>query len=207
MTEATAKRGGRALCAAGLAAGACFALALLGFGAALEGYAHAAWPVALLGAAGVPRATAFNLLGFVLPGLLAALVMVGRRGRLGADAGLAARLGWTLALLAALAFALQGLFPLDASAPDAGSGRLHGVAWGVWGIAFAAGGALLAADALVLRRPGDAIAHLAAAMLVFVLAWLVAGAIPAALAQRAAFITWFTWVAWAGCGLRTRRLR
>src|SRR5690606_34606254 len=55
----------RARCAAAFAAGICFALALAGFGSALTGYAQLHYPVALLGAAGVPRATAFNLLGFV----------------------------------------------------------------------------------------------------------------------------------------------
>lgn len=133
MTGAGGEQREWRLRAAGVAAGACFAAALAGFGAALDGYAHGAWPVALLGASGVPRATAFNLLAFVVPGLLAAFVALRRRDRLPPGAGLGARLGWTLALLAAAAFAAQGLLPLDARAPDAGQGRLHGVAWGLWG--------------------------------------------------------------------------
>ncbi|MEN1959577.1 DUF998 domain-containing protein [Luteimonas sp. MJ246] len=184
--------------AAGLAAGACFALALACFGAALPGYAQLQYPVALLGAAGVPRATAFNLAGFLLPGLLAAFVALHRRGGLPQSAALAARLGWTLALLAALAFAAQGLLPLDASSPDAGRGRLHGVAWGLWGIASTAAALALSLDALRLRRWRAVAGHLLAGALVFSLAWLTADLVPPALAQRAAFACWFAWIACVG---------
>ena len=184
--------------AAGLGAGACFALALAGFGVALEGYDQLLHPVALLGAAGVPRAMPFNLLAFIVPGLLAAFVAVRRRGGLPGATALAARLGWTLALLAALAFVAQGLLPLDASEPDAGPGRLHGVAWGLWGIAFATAALALSAAALRGHRPWLAMGHLAAGTLVFALAWLAVDALPVALAQRAAFACWFTWLACAG---------
>src|SRR3546814_13949676 len=51
-----------------------FAAAVAGFGAALDGYSQAIHPVGLLGARGMPHALAFNVLGFVLPGVLAALV-------------------------------------------------------------------------------------------------------------------------------------
>ena len=190
----------RAARIAGAAAAACFALALAGFGAALDGYGHADWPVALLGAAGVPRAAGFNLLGYLMPGLLAGFVALRRRAALPQGAGLAARLGWSLALLAALAFAAQGLLPLDASAPDAGRGRLHGVAWALWGIAFAAAAALLAVAAVRGRRPLAAFGHLGAGGLVFALGWLAAEAVPAPLAQRLAFAAWFAWVSCAPWG-------
>src|SRR6478735_4826470 len=48
-----------------------FLVSLLGFGAALHGFSHSIQPVALLGARGVPRWWAFDLFGFLLPGLLA----------------------------------------------------------------------------------------------------------------------------------------
>ncbi|MGY1529684.1 DUF998 domain-containing protein [Luteimonas sp. A649] len=185
---------------AGIAAGACFALALWGFGAALDGYSQMAYPVALLGAAGVPRATQFNLLAFLVPGLLAACVAMGRRGELSASSLLSARLGWTLVLLSALAFATQGLLPLDPVEPDAGRGRLHGVAWGLWAIAFVAAALALATAAFLARRPGAAAGHLVAGALVFTLAWLVGDAVPVALAQRAAFACWFAWLACCGWG-------
>ncbi|GGK07358.1 DUF998 domain-containing protein [Luteimonas terricola] len=187
--------------AAGIAAGACFALALAGFGAALEGYGQRLHPVALLGATGLPRATPFNLLAFVVPGLLAAFVTMRRRGALPASSLLSARLGWTLALLSALAFAAQGLLPLDPVEPDAGRGRLHGVAWGLWAIAFAAAALALSVAGLAARRPRAAACHFAAGVLVFALAWLLGDAVPVALAQRAAFASWFAWLAWAGWGM------
>ncbi|PSD48850.1 DUF998 domain-containing protein, partial [Stenotrophomonas maltophilia] len=75
----------------GLVAALLFVLAVLGFGAGLDGYAQARHPVALLGAQGVPHALAFNLLGFVLPGLLAVVVAECLRRRLPATAGWAPR--------------------------------------------------------------------------------------------------------------------
>jgi len=185
--------------AAGVAAGACFVLALAGFGAVLEGYAHSLHPVALPGAAGMPRATAFNVLAFLLPGLLAAFVAMRRRGALPAMSPLPSRLGWTLALLSALAFAAQGVLPLDPLEPDAGPARLHGVAWGLWAIAFAAAALALSMAACVARRPGPAACHLVSGTLVFALAWLVGDSLlPVGLAQRAAFAAWFAWLAWSG---------
>ena len=77
----------------GLVAALLFVLAVLGFGAGLEGYAQARHPVALLGAQGVPHALAFNLLGFVLPGLLAVVVAECLRRGLSATAGWAPRVG------------------------------------------------------------------------------------------------------------------
>nr|WP_235972839.1 DUF998 domain-containing protein [Luteimonas sp. MC1895] len=186
----------RAVRVAGVAAALCFAGALAGFGAALEGYDHRAWPVALLGASGVPRASAFNVLAYLLPGLLAAFVALQLRARLVLGGSYAERMGWSLALLAALAFAAQGLLPLDASAPDAGRGRLHGVAWALWGLAFAASTFALAAAAARHRRVAAALAHLGAGLLVFALGWLAAELVPVALAQRLAFAAWFAWLAW-----------
>jgi hypothetical protein len=48
-----------------------FLAALLGFGAALDGYSHSVHPVALLGARGVPHWLGFDVLGLLAPGLLA----------------------------------------------------------------------------------------------------------------------------------------
>lgn len=198
MAEAGEHRSAWPLRAAGIVAGACFAIALAGFGAALEGYGQLLHPVAVLGATGVPHATLFNLLAFLVPGLLAAFVALRRRGALPVSSALSERLGWTLALLSTLAFAAQGLLPLDLVEPDAGSARLHGVAWGLWAIAFAAAALALSMAALRARRYGAAACHAIAGALVFWLAWLVGDAVPAALAQRAAFVLWFAWLIRAG---------
>ena len=55
---------------AGWIAAICCVPALLGFAAALPAFSHVQHPPGLLGAVGVPRAPAFNLLAFVVPGLL-----------------------------------------------------------------------------------------------------------------------------------------
>ncbi len=103
-----------------------------GFGAALGGYSHAQHPVALLGADGVAHSLAFNLLGFVLPGLLAVVVAVELRQR--ASAGWQWRIGSQLLLLAAVAFAAQGLLPMDLQQLDGPQSRYHALAWTCGGL-------------------------------------------------------------------------
>src|SRR3546814_15109105 len=110
-----------------------FAAAVAGFGAALDGYSQAIHPVGLLGARGMPHALAFNVLGFVLTGVLAALVAWRLRASLDDGAPWAARIGAWLALLSALAFAEQGLVPLVQRALGADDGRLHETLWGSGG--------------------------------------------------------------------------
>ena len=178
---------------------ALFVGALLGFGAALDGFSHAQHPVALLGARGVPHWWAFDALGFVVPGLLAwwAMVSAGRaRERAGGAFGMVARIGWTLCTLSALAFAAQGLLPVDATRGLAyGLGRLHVAAWTVWWIAFVAGAVCLVAGAGVhagLRRTRIATALAAIVVLAFALLFAVPGA--PALGQRIAYVAWFAWM-------------
>ena len=155
--------------------------------------------MALLGARGVPHWWAFDALGFVLPGLLAwwAMVSAGRaRERAGGMFGLVARIGWTLCTLAALAFALQGMLPVDATRGlGYGLGRLHVAAWTVWWIAFAAGAACLVAGAGThsgLRRTRIATALAAIVVVAFALLFAVPGA--PALGQRIAYVAWFAWM-------------
>lgn len=203
MTVARGPSSSNATRVAGLAAGACFALALAASGSSLDGYVQTEHPIALLGAVGMPRAGAFNVFAYLAPGLLAAFVALRRRGGLASRAGLSARLGWNLALVAALLFAAQGVLPLDPANLDEGAGRLHGAAWGGWGIAVAAASAALALAAVRSRRPLPALAHVVAGTLVFALAWLSGDAMPVAIAQRAACACWFAWlamVAWAPAG-------
>src|SRR5690606_37255576 len=64
------------------AAAVLFAVSVIGFGAALGGYSHLAHPVALLGADRIAHAPAFDALGFVLPGLLAAWTALALRATL-----------------------------------------------------------------------------------------------------------------------------
>ena len=181
---------------AGLAAALVFAAALGGFGAALDGYLQWQHPVSLLGASGFPRAAVFNLLAFVLPGALAAVAAWELRRKLGAGSGWLARIGAQLVLLSALAFLAMGLLPLDPSDLESGASRLHGTAWMLWSVAFLAGALLLAAGCR--RQRAFAGFTLLAALALLLAAFVLGGAVPAAVAQRGAFAAWFAWLAYAG---------
>lgn len=186
----------RAMRFVGIAAALLFAASVVGFGAALDGYSHQGHPAGLLGAAGIPSAMAFNVLAFVLPGALAAWLAWRLRTRLPAGAPFSARIGLQLVLLSALAFASQGVLPLDPRDLDAYATRLHASAWMLWWIAFVPGALLLAWAAWRARprRLMSFIAHLLAAISVIGFAlpaerWLGAG-----IAQRLALAAWFGWL-------------
>lgn len=175
-----------------------FVLVLAGFGLALPGFEQARHPVALLGARGVPRADAFNLAGFVLPGVLEALFAAGLRRRCGRAGGRAARLGAQMLLIAGLAFAAQGLLPWAPQDLENAAGRLHALAWLLWWIAALLG--------LVLAGAGLGRGRLRVA------AWVAAGVVALGLAplgvpaltQRAAFLAWLAWAPLATAWLRRR---
>lgn len=171
-------------------------------GAVSSGFSHRSHPLAWLGASGMPDATVFNLAGFVLPGLLAAVALWSVRSALPAHARWHARIGAQLTMLSALAFAAQGLLPLDLEDPDGAANAAHGLAWTLWWLVFAVGGLALGlgsrrASAL---RPGFAAAAVVAAIAIPALALLAPIWWPNAFAQRAAFVLWFVWVAWAAGG-------
>lgn len=168
--------------------------AVVAFGLLLDGYSHREFPLALLGAQGVPRALAFNLCAYVMPGVLAAVAMWRLRSALPAGARWPARIGAQLMVLSGLAFAAQGLLPLDPSDVGAASNALHALAWTLWWIAAASGAVLLAWTA-----PGRRLRVLAAVVAVAIplLALLPWPGALAAFAPRAAFVAWLLWVALA----------
>jgi hypothetical protein len=189
---------------AGPAAAAVFFVALFGFGAALDGYRQSAFPVALLGASGFPAATAFNLLAFVLPGMLAGAVALDLRQRLPGHAGWPLRIGAQLVFLSALGFIAMGLLPLDPQDLESESSRLHGTAWMLWCVSFVSGAALLGTRLLRLRG-WTLFGRLTLIAMVGVLAaaFLLTGFLPAGIAQRLAFALWFAWLILAGSGYGT----
>ena len=174
-----------ALLAAGL-----FVVALLLANAGVPEYSHRVHPVALRGTAGLPWAFAFNLLAFVLPGAL--LLWAGLRLRSGlGDAGWLARIGIVLVQLSALAFAAQGLLPLDPNDADSTASRLHALAWMLWWIAFVPGVLLLAIGAR--RGIAFTLTCLTAALLVPLVAVFAPIGLWVGFAQRLAFALWFGW--------------
>ncbi|GAB2505201.1 DUF998 domain-containing protein [Pseudoxanthomonas sangjuensis] len=180
-----------------------FAAAVVAFGAALDGYSQALHPVALLGAAGFPRALAFNALGFMLPGALAAFAAVALRASLPGTAAWPLRIGMQLLLLAALAFAAMGFLPLDTARLDGLTSRLHGSAWMLWCMASALGGLLLGFG--WLRQGGPATWTFAAVAGVLLAAFFLSALVPPGVAQRLAFGIWWLWLAGLGWWAAQRR--
>lgn len=186
---------------------------LVGFALPLPGYVHALMPVGLLGAHGVPRAQAFNLLAFIAPGaLMAWSALALRAGLTGAPVALAparqaplgnwrARIGASLWLLSAIGFAAQGVWSLDPRDLDGATSQRHASMWTLWWIAFVPGALLLATGLWRPRRTAAAWA-LCGGMLVLLFAalppWLLSGPI----AQRVALVAWFLAYAMVARSLR-----
>ena len=171
-------------------------VAVASFGAALEGYSQLQHPVALLGAKGFPHALPFNLMAFVVPGMLAGVVAMSLRRRLPPSAGWSLRIGTQLVFLSALAFIAMGLLPLDASDLESSTSRWHGTAWMLWTVAFVPGAVALGAG--LLGHPGRsrfAWLCLGAAAGVLLAGFVFTDFMPAGLAQRIAFGLWFVWLA------------
>jgi hypothetical protein len=188
----------RALLLVPLLAAACFMAATLAFGAALEGYSQRLYPLAALGAIGMPHARWANALVFVVPGLLGTCVAAMFYLQLPVAARPLARIGAWMLLFSTVAFALQGLFRLDYDDLQATTGRLHVLAWALWWLTTATGGLLLAWG---LRRchgwRGVAAIALTTAILVPFLAMAAPAAWGIELLRRVAFVLWFGWWAFA----------
>lgn len=169
-------------------------LAIAVFAAMLDGYSHADHPLGWLGGRGLSGASAYNLMAYLLPGVLLATVAWQQRRRLEEPAGYTARLGCWLMLLSALAFAAKGLLPLDLEELDAGASRGHAAAWMLWWIAFVSGGLLLWWG--LRRLPAAqwfARLGLLAAMVFPLVALFLPGVVAPGYAQRLALAVWLLW--------------
>ena len=161
------------------------------------GYLHGLHPLSLLGAKGMPQATAFNALAYVVPGLIAAHLGWGLRRYW--HARWASRIGGNVLMLSGLAFAAQGVLPLDPGDLDGAASQRQAAAWMLWWLAFVVGTALLAwgergrDKARTLVRC-SALAAMALTLLAVVLPQLIAPA----LAQRAGVGVWLLWLVIAG---------
>lgn len=169
---------------------AAFVTGLLLANVGLPEYSQRLHPVGLRGATGLPYALVFNLLLFVIPGVLLALTGQVLRRRLPA-AGWMARIGIVLVQLSAFAFAMQGVMSLDPADMDANASRLHALAWMLWWIAFVPGALLLAFGAR--RGTTFTLVSMSAAVLVPWIALFAPIGEWVGVAQRLAFGVWFGW--------------
>jgi len=161
----------------------------------LDGYAQVYHPLGLLGGKDIPNALAFDLLGFVIPGVLAAIAISALRTSLPSAAGWSMRIGVQLLVLSAIAFAAQGLVSIDPADLGAPGNRSHAVAWTLWWIAFVSGTLLLALS-IPRYPPGrtQAWVSMGAAITVLAFGLFAPGAIPSGISERIAFCAWFGWV-------------
>jgi hypothetical membrane protein len=186
-----------------LLAALCFGGSVWGFGAGLDGYSQLAHAVSILGAHGIPHAAAFNVVGFLLPGLLMVIVAAGLC-RSVASAEVLARIGGWIVLFSTLAFAALGAFPLHADDSEAASSRLHIACWSLWWLTAATGGVLLSLGSRRWHRgPGWRIAGAVVAMLVPWCSVQAPAAWGFALSERIAFGLWFGW--WLLATVQLRR--
>src|SRR5678815_4504099 len=116
-----------------------------------------------------------------------------------AAAGRLARIGATLALLAALAFIAHGVFPLDINQSiDVGPSRRHVAVWNVWWIAAVTGALTTACGVRRLQGWRSLLPVGVVVAALIVIALLVGmGELGNGWLQRIALAAWFGWLAWA----------
>lgn len=99
-----------------------FASSLIGFAAVrTDGYTHGTKAVSELGAAGAPLASAFNILGFILPGL-SIVLLAASLYRVGTAP---AKAGPVLLAFSGIAMVVAGVFPVDMDQQSSLSSQLH----------------------------------------------------------------------------------
>lgn len=187
----------------GVAATLLFVASAVGFGAMVKGYSHVLHPVELLGGIGLPYALAFNLLGLVLPGVLAGVVAMDLRRRLPQPAPWTLKIGAQLLFLSALGFIALGLFPLDLEDMNNHASRLHATAWMLWWVAFVPG-ALLLSWGLREQPQWALLATFSRVSALGVLVMVLFGIsfLPGGVAQRVAYGLWLLWLCVAARGPR-----
>ena len=188
---------------AGPAAASLFAASVTIFAALRQdGYTHGTKAVSELGSTGAPNALAFNLLGFVLPGLLVMAFAAFLTWRTGS------RTGGRLLALSGACLCLAGLAPVDMAARGSMLSILHLV--GAMGSGFAWTLALFPLGR-ALRRAGwprwGRITPWFGLFLFANVGWQVvyqsSGLVLPGWGQRIAFLGYFAWLAITGLLLRS----
>jgi hypothetical membrane protein len=183
----------------GLAAWVMFWAASVVLAALRPSYSHVVNTTSELGAVGTPHATTWNVLGFIIPGTLLAIVGATISRAVNVEPSASRILATVLLVLSGLAIAGQGVFPAEMTNGVAdvtsASTRAHLISSLVSGAAWAIGALLLVGP---LRRNPRwqrlSFVGLALVVLALVASFALRGALPDGLAQRvgnAFFCTWF----------------
>jgi hypothetical membrane protein len=162
-------------------------------------YSHVVNTISELGAAGTPNATLWNVLGFIVPGILLAITGAAVARSANTTPSFSRTLATILLVLTGLAIAGQGLMPAvmagriaDINSP---STRAHFISSLISGAAWAAGALLLVRP--MKRNPDWHGLHVVSGVLValtLIASFALRGAMPDGLAQRIGnsfFCIWF----------------
>jgi hypothetical membrane protein len=202
MDELKPRRLWRVVALSGPLAAVLFFFSLVFFAALrTDGYTHGTKAVSELGALDAPNAIAFNLLGFILPGLLiiTLAIAIAQLKPYGT--------GWFSLfslVLSGMGMLLAGLFPVDMLNQSSSSSTFHaigamssGLFWAIslWGLGK------LFKDHMNFETLGRLTPWFwvfIAANLGWQIAWQATGAVLPGWGQRIAFSGYFIWAAWAG---------
>lgn len=168
-------------------------------GALRPSYSHVVNTVSELGAAGTPYATAWNIVGFIIPGALLAITGSTIARAAHAAPSLSRTLATVLLALSGLAVAGQGVMPAEmvngVADVTSASTRGHFISSLISGAAWAVGALLLVGP--MKRHPhwrGLHIVSIVLVLLTLVASFALRGTLPDGLAQRignAFFCIWF----------------
>lgn len=202
-------KGLKAAALAGPAAAAIFVASVVGFAAVRnDGYSHGTKAVSELGAVGAPLAGAFNVAGFVTPGVLVMILALALAARF---AGAGGRFGAALLALSGAALALAGVWPVDMAARSSSTSLAHfgaATACGVlWALSlFFTGPAL--ARSRGMRLWGALTPWFGLFLLVnfgWQVAWAAGAPVLPGWGQRIGFAGYMIWIAATGALLAFRR--
>jgi hypothetical membrane protein len=199
----------------GIGAWVLFWTASVALAAFRPSYSHVVNTISELGAVGTPHATAWNVLGFIIPGVLLALAGATIARTANPEPSVSRTLATVLFVLCGLAVSGQGVFPAEmtngvadvTSASTRGhfmSSLLSGATWAV--------GALVLVGPMKRNPSWRSLYIVSAALVALTLAasFTLRGALPDGLAQRignAFFCIWFILMSLKLVRLESRRSR
>ncbi len=205
QNEADRRSHWKKLALAGPLASLLFVSSLIGFAAMRsDGYTHGTKAVSELGAIGAPMALAFNLLGFILPGIL---IMVLSLTILNLAPAKTSRIAVSLLMLSGIALIVAGVFPVDMSNRTSFTSTAHAVgamSSGLfWVLSLGWLGSVLKKrlGVTVLGRLTPWFWLFLVANIGWQIAWQTTGAVLPGWGQRIGFAGYFLWSFWAGTGI------